>query len=133
MKAKEWSEYRALRDSGWQVQKHNQVRLNGGSESKDHLLAKSMVAHAGKEAGYKVSSEVEHDRRGEIDILLYGNDGRLTLAVECETNPTDDVMADKRQRYVDGTPIDEMFVISVDELPANIDHAYNKIKEKIGL
>jgi len=27
-----WTEYRRLKDAGWEPQKHNQVRLNSGSE-----------------------------------------------------------------------------------------------------
>jgi hypothetical protein len=133
MEKKQWSEYRALKDSGWQVQKQNQVRLNGGSESKEHLLAKSMVAHAGHEAGYRVSSEVSHPERGEIDVLLFGNDARISLAVECETNVQDDVVEDKVSRYVRGTPIDDIAVISLDSLSENIPEAYEEIKTVLGL
>jgi len=133
MKTKQWSEYRALKDAGWQVQKNNQVRMNGGSESKEHLLAKSMVAHAGHEAGYRVSSEVSHDSRGEIDILLFGCDSRISLAVECEKDVQDDVVEDKVDRYVRGTPIDDIAVISVDSLSENMTEAYEEIKTVLGL
>jgi hypothetical protein len=133
MKMKEWSEYRALKDAGWQVTKTNQVRFNGGSETVEHSVAKMLAAHAGKEAGYRVSSEVEHDTRGEIDVLLFGCDSRISLAVECENDVQDDVVEDKVDRYVRGTPIDDIAVIAVDELPENIPEAYEEIKTVLGL
>jgi len=133
MEVKQWSEYRALKDAGWNCQKNNQVRFNGGSERVTHSVAKMLVAHAGKEAGYRVSSEVSHPERGEIDILLFGCDARISLAVECETNVQDDVVEDKVSRYIRGTPIDDIAVIAVDELPENIPEAYEKIKTVLGL
>lgn len=133
MKMKDWSEYRALKDAGWNVQKNNQVRFNGGSESVDHSVAKMLAAHAGKEAGYRVSSEVPHPERGEIDVLLYGCDARISLAVECENDVQDDVVEDKVSRYVRGTPIDDIAVISLDSLSENIPEAYEEIKRVLGL
>jgi len=56
----QWIDYRELQRAGWAVQKTNQIRLNGGSESKDHVAAKALVAHIGHNAGYRVSSEVVH-------------------------------------------------------------------------
>jgi hypothetical protein len=133
MEVKQWSEYRALKDAGWNVQKQNQVRFNGGSETVEHSTAKMLVAHAGKEAGYRVSSEVSHDSRGEIDILLFGCDSRISLAVECEKDVQDDVVEDKVDRYVRGTPIDDIAVISVDSLSENMTEAYEEIKTVLGL
>jgi len=129
----QWIDYRELQRAGWAVQKTNQIRLNGGSESKDHVAAKALVAHIGHNAGYRVSSEVVHAERGEIDILLHGHADRITLAVECESNPTDDVIDDKVRRYVKGTPIDDIAIINLDVLPDERPAAYSQIKEVLGL
>ena len=124
-----WQEYRALHNNGWNVNKHNQIRPNSGSETVKHLVAKSLVAHAGLELGYKVDSEVSHSHRGEVDILLFGNPDRLTLAVECETSPTDEIVQDKVDRYVSGTCIDDHVLVNVTELPTDMLEAYGEIKE----
>jgi hypothetical protein len=49
---------------------------------------------------------------------------RETICIECETNPNNDVVRDKLDRYVHGTPIDEMFLLDVDEMPYDIHGAY---------
>lgn len=124
-----WQEYRELHNNGWNVNKHNQIRPNSGSETVKHLVAKALVAHAGLELGYKVDSEVSHSHRGEVDILLFGNPDRLMLAVECETSPTDEVIQDKVDRYVKNTPIDDLVLVNVTELPTDMLDAYGEIKE----
>jgi hypothetical protein len=128
-----WEGYRTLQNAGWNVQKHNQVRFNSGSETIKHAVAKMLVAQAGARNGYRVSSEVDHSHRGEIDILLWGNPDRLTLAVECETSPTDDVIEDKVDRYVRDTPIDDLVLVNVTELPTDMLDAYAEIMEVLGL
>jgi len=128
-----WQEYRELQTAGWDVQKQNQVRFNGGAETIPHAVSKMLVAHAGHNAGYRVSSEVEHSHRGEIDILLYGNPDRLTYAVECETSPTMDVVEDKIDRYVNGTPIDDMVLINVSKMPVDMLEGYEFVQAELGL
>jgi len=133
MNKNNWKEYRELHNHGWDVTKTNQVEFNGGSETVKHAISKMLVAHAGHTAGYRVSSEVEHSHRGEIDVLLYGNPDRLTYAVECETSPTMDVVEDKIDRYVNGTPIDDMVLINVSELPVDMLKAYEFVQAELGL
>jgi hypothetical protein len=133
MNEQQWTEYRTLKQAGWELQRENQVRLNGGSETIDHAVAKMLVAHAGHDAGYRVASEVVHEQRGEIDVLLYGVDGRLSLAVECETNPDDQVVEDKVDRYVRGTPIDDLVLVNVSTLPRDRMDAYRQVTEVLGL
>jgi len=133
MNKTEWTQYRTLKQAGWNVPRDNQIRFNGGSESVDHAVAKMLVGHAGKEAGYRVGSEVEHDTRGEIDVLLHSHDDRITLAVECETNPDDATIEDKVDRYIRDTPIDDIAVINVSTLPRDRIEAYKQVKEVLGL
>lgn len=128
-----WTEYRTLHDNGWNVSKTNQVEFNGGSETVKHSVGKMLAAHAGHNAGYRVSSEVEHAHRGEIDVLLYGNPERMTLAVEVETSPTDDVIEDKVDRYIRGTPIDDIAIVNATTLPTDMLNAYGEVKEVLGL
>lgn len=133
MNQENWAEYRELQTAGWSVTKTNQIRFNGGSESEKHIAVKSLVGLAGKEAGYRVSSEVTHQHRGEIDVLLFGCPDRLTLAIEVETNPTDDVIEDKFDRYVDGTPIDDMITLNLENMHPNVNQSYGYINEVLGL
>ena len=128
-----WQEFQTLKQHGWQPQRHNQVRFNGGSETVKHSVAKMLVAHAGSQAGYRVASEVTHETRGDIDVLLYGHTDRLTLAVEVETSPTDDVIQDKVDRYIRDTPIDDLALVNVSTLPTEMLDAYGEIKEVLGL
>jgi len=92
-----------------------------------------LVAHAATNAGYRVASEVEHGSRGEIDVLIYGHPDRLTLAVECETSPTDDVIEDKVDRYIRDTPIDDLALVNVSTLSTDMLDALGEIKEVLGL
>jgi len=123
-----WTAYRELHDHGWDVDKENRIRPNSGSETVKHLVAKALVAQVGLELGYRVDSEVPHAHRGEIDVLLYGQSDRLTLAVECETSPTDEIVQDKVDRYVHG-PIDDLVLVNVTGLPTDMLDAYGQIKD----
>jgi len=98
-----------------------------------HAVAKMLAGFAGSQAGYRVSSEVTHTGRGEIDVLLWGHEDRLTLAVECETSPTDEIVEDKVDRYVRDTPIDDLALINVTELPDSIMDSYASVCEVLGL
>lgn len=133
MNKENWHEYRDLQNAGWDVQKQNQIRLNSGSESVKHAVAKILVALVGHNDGYRISSEVEHKDRGEIDMLLYGVPDRLTLAVECETSPTMEVVEDKVSRYVDGTPVDDMALVNLSEMPLNMLDAFAYVQAELGL
>jgi hypothetical protein len=64
---------------------------------------------------------------------LFGCPDRLTLAVEAEHDVSDDVVADKLDRYVDGTPIDDLVVLDLDEIHPNVNHCYGYIKQVLGL
>lgn len=128
-----WEEYQNIQRYGWELQRQNQVRLNSGSETVKHCVAKMLAAHAGHQAGYRVASEVRHEQRGEIDVLLYGHDERITLAVECETSPTDDVIEDKVDRYIRNSPIEDIAVINVTQLPTDMHEAYCDVLEVLGL
>jgi len=125
-------EYRRLKDAGWQVDKTPSIALNAGTESIEHLAAKACTAHVARNADYLVSTETTHPDFGEIDCLLYHPD-RLNYAVEVERDISDDVITDKKHRYVDSTPvIDEIVVISVDELPTHLYDMRDRIQTKLG-
>lgn len=129
----EIKEYRRLKQAGWQVDKTPSIRMNGGStESLPHLAAKTCTAYVAREYGYLVSTETVHETHGEIDVLAYAPD-RLNYALEVETEPTADVVADKKARYVDSNEvIDEIQVIAVDELPRHLYDMRDRIQTKLG-
>lgn len=134
MKKSQYTEYRELHNHGVQVTKENSVKFNAGGESESpiHIVAKSLSAMVLLENGYRVSSEVEVPK-GEIDIVGWGNPDRLTLAVEAEQNVSDDVVRDKLDRYVGGTPIDDLVVLDLDDMHPNVNHSYGYIKQVLGL
>ena len=116
-----------LQDSGWDVTKAS--RFNSGSETINHSVCKHLSAHYLRhELGYKVAFETTHQKRGEIDVLAWGE--RETICIECETNPNNDVIRDKLDRYIHGTPIDEMFLLNVDEMPYDIHGAYTWVDDQ---
>jgi hypothetical protein len=132
MNQENWAEYRELQTAGWDVSKTNQMAYNGGSESEHHAAVKMLVGLAEKEAGYRVTGECTHPERGEIDCLIWGNPDRLTLAIEVESNPDEDVIEDKFDRYVDGTPIDDMIPLNLENMHPNVNHCYGYINEVLG-
>jgi len=130
-----WAEYMELRRAGWKMHKPNQIRFNGGSETAIHATAKLLCGFAGAQAGFRVASEVGHERRpAEVDVILHSHSDRISpVAVECETSPTEDVIQDKMDRYIRGSVLKELYVINVTEMPENILDAYGYVQDEIGL
>jgi len=123
---------RELQDAGWHVIKRDSVAFNSGSETAQHAVCKMLVAHYLKhEQGYRIDSEVEHEDRGEIDIVAYGVSDEPAFAVECETSPTEDVIKDKVERYVYNTPMRDVFVLNVTEMPSEIMEAYAWVSDNL--
>jgi hypothetical protein len=114
-------EYRRLKDAGWQVDKTPAVRFNAGgsAETVGHIVAKTLTAKVCLQNGYMIDTEVEHPNYGEIDVLAYAPQ-KLNFAVELETEPDEETIQDKIDRYVHGTePIDDCCVVDVSSLPAH--------------
>ena len=133
MENKNIQELRTLQDAGWQVDSSPAVRFNGGSEGTPHFASKALTAHVARKRGYCVDTEVEHERHGEIDVLLYSHD-RLNIAVELENDPTDDDLQDKKERYVDSNAvIEDIIMINVGSLPANVLDMRDRICTELGL
>jgi len=103
-----------LERNGWSFDKS--TRYNSGSETVAHATCKNLAGHyLEHEHAYQVSFEVAHKERGEVDVVgIREND---IIAIECETSPTEEVVDDKLSRYVEGTPIRDMFLLNVNEMP----------------
>lgn len=129
-----WDEYshrRELQSAGWKVDQADKIEFNSGSETVRHAVCKTVAAmYLKQEKGLRVDSEVEHSERGEIDVIGYSGEG-AAIAVECETSPTDDVVGDKLERYVEGTPFRDMFLLNVTEMPENIMDAYEWVGDNL--
>jgi len=117
-----------LQRAGWGFDKSH--RYNDGSSTVAHATCKNLAGHyLEHEHGYHVGFEVEHESRGEVDVIgVREND---IIAVEAETSPTQDVVDDKLSRYVEGTPIRDMFLLNVNKLPAEWMEAYKWIDSQI--
>ena len=119
---------------GWNAEKADSVKFNSGSETAKHIHAKTATARVLRLNGYRVSTEVVHPERGEIDCCaIPKSDDQRPFAVELETSPTQDVIDDKLDRYYSGTPFTECYVINVSELPLNILDMGEQIAEQLGL
>ena len=115
------------------VQNHNQVRLNSGSETAKHVVAKALVAQIASEQHWRVSSEVSVPD-GDIDILLHKTPQERVWAVELETSPTQEVKQSKLNRYVKQTTgIDDIVIINISEMPVEIPHAKQYLQEELPL
>jgi len=118
-----------LTNADWHVSKAS--RYNSGSETLAHSSLKHIVGHyLTHECGYRVAFEVEMPQ-GEVDVLGYSTDD--IIIVECETSPTDDVIQEKLDKYVHGEPPRDMFLLNVNDSPANIFECYEWVAEEIGL
>lgn len=132
MDKQEVQSYRQLKDSGVDLQKQNQIRFNSGSETIPHLCCKAIAAHIAHANGYRVSSEVEVPN-GEIDLVIWGHDSRLSYAVEVETSPTQETIDSKVDRYVHQTPIDDIIIIKPNNVPNDMVDATEFIANEMGL
>lgn len=126
----EYEHRSTLRDAGWDVPQEDMVAFNSGSESLDHYRCKCLAAWILKEEGYRVGSEIEKEGVGEIDVIGYGTEDD-PIAIECETDISDDVIKDKLERYVWNEPYRDLFVVAVDELPAERDAAIEYVRGSI--
>jgi len=107
-----------LRHSGWQVTQQDNVAFNSGYESNQHWIAKAQVGYYLKRNGWRVDSEVEHNERGDVaDIVSYGRDDP-PFVVETETEITDEVREKKLKQFYRGEPFSEVFILEVNDLPA---------------
>lgn len=131
MNSKDHAQLRRIQGAGWDATKTDEVRFNSGSETLKHFVLKSVVAKLLVDRGFKVSSEVVHDTRGEIDIVCHGEPGYAPWCVEVETHATDDVIQDKIKRYVKGTTFRECFVLAVEDAPTDIGEMYQWVENKL--
>jgi len=93
-----YQETRRLQNAGVDVDTSDTIRFNSGSETYPHFMVKSTVAYLGQINGYFVECEAI-TKHGEVDCLLYHPD-RRNIAVEVETNWTEETKQDKLSRYV---------------------------------
>ena len=130
--AAKYDDLRTLQSAGWTIHtQRNHIATNDGSETDEHLLYKLAALQVLTDAGYRVASEAEHDERGEIDILGYGHPERDIVAIEIERGADQDTIDDKLDRYVNGTPITECYI--VEPVDAGLELAMADIKEETGL
>jgi len=123
-----------LSKHGWNAEKADSVKFNSGSETSKHIHSKTCAAFVLRLNGYRVSTEVVHSERGEIDVVaLPKRDDQKPFAVELETSPTDEVVQDKLDRYYSGTPFTECYVINVSELSTDIHEMREQIATELGL
>jgi len=119
-----------LKDAGWDVHKRDAVAFNEGSESLRHAVAKLLVARELRDRGYRVDTEVHKGGAGEIDVIGYATD-EAPVAVEVETNPEEGVIQDKLDRYYEGEPFRECWVIDPTEMPEQIQAAAVWVGEQL--
>jgi len=135
-----YEEYRSLQDSGVKVGKENiGVKYNAGGESETfpHSVCKNLAAHVALLNGYRVDSEVEvvknKETVGEIDVLIWGHPERTTIAVELESSPKEEVASEKVEKYVQGTAIQDMLLLNLNDCPMHMIEASKWVADELGL
>jgi len=135
MRNKLYEPYRALQNHGVEVSKTRTPAMNAGgkSETSKHFAGKCLVAFAAAQThGYMTDFEVETGNGDEIDVLLWGLSDRMTYAVELETSPTEDVKAEKLDKYVKQIPaIDDMILLNVGTMPLEIPEAVEWARDNL--
>jgi len=120
-----------LQDAGWEVHKRDAVAFNSGSESPEHKLAKLAAAEVLHDRDYRIDSEVVMSE-GEVDVLGYGNPDRVNpIVVECETNLDAETKSDKLHQYYTGEPIQECYVVCIDDIPTDVYAAIEWMKNSL--
>jgi hypothetical protein len=131
----ELEQRKALQTDGWQVEKKQSIESNDGfvNEQEIHLLGKIFSAKFLASLGYRINSEVRHERgHAEIDILAYGLRERLTYAVEIETSPKEKVIESKQEKYLT-EHVDDMLVVDMSKMPMNMLDAQEYVHDQLGL
>jgi len=132
MNAKQISEYRRLKDAGFDVNSTPTFAFNSGSESIEHALSKLVVAHLVQNHGWHADCEVSCTN-GEIDVLAYSPD-RLNYALEIETNPSEQTVQDKLHRYVyENDVIDDVVIIDISDVPDTFSWLEGYVDQKVDL
>lgn len=129
-------EYRKLQNSGVDVTDENRIKFNTGSETVPHAVCKQLVGLAGLRNSYRVDSEVsvenQHVGDGEVDVLLWAHDSRLSYAVEVETSIAAHTKQRKKDKYVDETAIDDILMLNVAQCPMDMVDAYGWVATQLG-
>ena len=87
--------------------------------------------HYLRQKGLRVTTEAEHGDRGQVDVLCHGPPDGAPYAVELETSPTEKVVTEKFKKYIENSPLREMYLINVNDCPENILEAYQWICEQL--
>ena len=129
-----YTEYRELNNSGWSIQNTNPVlcRSNGGSETLDHAVAKTVAGKVLENAGYRVQSEAPTKQGKEADILGFGHESRNPVVIELERSTSESVEEKKRKQYLKGS-VREVWVIDLDSAPSDPSELFDHISEVTGL
>jgi len=123
-----------LKRHGWQAEREDSIKGNGGAETDKHIHAKTAAFNLLKDHGYRVSTEVVHDTRGEADLVAIACDeNEAPFCVEFETDPTEDVKQDKLERYTFNTVMREMYLINLDKLSTDITTMREQIATELGV
>jgi len=125
-------EYRRLQEHGWLANGHKtRIEPNSGSETLKHLLSKTTVAHILINEGYRVRTEVEHDKGGICDVLAFGHESREPIVCELETS-CDEVVRDKNvEMYHHG--VRDVYTVDLKHVPDTTYGMRDYIKTELGL
>jgi len=131
----EFSQRRDLESAGWRVEKGRGIRPNDGydgTENDAHFFVKCVVGWHLIQNGYRVDSEVSKDGVGEIDVIGYGKAGGPPIAVECETDLTQNVRETKLEQFYHNEPFAEVYLLEVNKIPTAWHQAREYVQNELG-
>jgi hypothetical protein len=114
---------------GWDVE--TKIQSNAGSETVRHFVCKALVVYYLRQQGLRVTTEAAHGDRGTVDVLCHGPEDGAPYAVEVETSPKEETIREKHDKYIQNSPLREMFVLNVSEMPENILDAYAWVETQL--
>jgi hypothetical protein len=122
-----------LQREGVDVRKPTDIRLNAGgaSETAVHLICKSLATYWMAQAGWVVNGEVEVENRGDVDVLCWGRQDYMSYAIEVESSPPEGVEQEYLEKYIRGTPIDELIVLNANNCPVDHDAALAWVHDQL--
>ena len=126
------TDLKALQSRGYQIEKADSIKPNTGSETDKHLHAKAACARVLWNNGFRVSTEVKHEKGHILDVLGYGAPGRYPIGIELETGLDEQTATSYRELYYVDC-MREIYCVDVSSLSWDCREMATQIAKTLGL
>lgn len=102
------------------------------SETELHVAARFIGALVLQRAGRSWDVEVRVNEFGDrVDLLDFGREDDDPIAVEFESSPTRETVIEKKRRYCDRGPCQEVLVLDLRDAPSDVDELAEWVRESL--